>query len=436
MITASLPSRSAFCFLLFATSLIAAQEQPIQNNEREIARGMLTDVKYDIKSNYYDPKFHGVDLDSRYKQASDYISKATSLNQALGAIAWFMEGFNDSHTVFLPPPRPFVIEQGWRMQMIGENCYVTAVKPGSDAEKKGLSAGDQVLKINGLVPTRADLHKIQYLFLALRPQPGLELLVRSPNQEERTLDIAFQIRETRRIIEPGRDIWDEIREWQKGRSLYQRRSVAVGDTIVWKLPTFAVDEKAADAMIGDSMKYRSMVIDLRGNGGGSVETLLHLMRHFFDHGVKVANVQTRAKTEPQTAKTRNPLFSGPLIVLIDSQSASASEIFARVMQLEKRATVFGDRSAGAVMEAQIYPHHLGLAYMVSYASEVTSANLVMTDGNSLENVGVLPDVEQLPAAEDLRSNRDPVLASALALLGQRITPEEAGKFFPPLWRED
>jgi carboxyl-terminal processing protease len=323
------------------------------------------------------------------------------------------------------------------MQMIGDDSYVTVVKQGSDAEKKGLSPGDQILAINGLTPTRSDLRKIQYLFLALRPQPGLELKVRDVNQKERTIGVAFQIRETRRIVDVSRgDYWDEIREAEKGSSLHKRRSLVVGDTIIWKFPSFAVDEKATDVMVGDSMKYKSMVIDLRGNSGGSVETLLHLVRHFFDHDVKIADVQKRSKAEPAIAKSHGPVFSGKIIVLIDSGSASASEVFAKVMQLEKRGMVVGDQSAGAVMEAEIFPHHFGRDRVIHFATEITRANLVMSDGKSLENVGVSPDIKLLPTAADLQSNRDPVLAHALALLGEKVSAEEAGRFFPAQWRDE
>lgn len=400
---------------------------------------MLSDIKDELKSKYYDPKFHGVDIDARYKDATERIYKATSLNQAFGVIAWFMEGLHDSHATFLPPPRPYIIEQGWRMQMIGDACYVTAVKPGSDAETKGLAPGDQILTINALVPTRADLHKIQYLFGVLRPQlPGLQLQLRDMNGKERTLGIAFHIRETRRIVDVGRgDSWDEIRESEKSRTLDRRRSVAVGDTIIWKFPSSMVDEKAADAMIGHSMKYKSMVVDLRGNSGGSVDTLLlHLVRHLFDHDVKIADVQMRTKTETSIAKSRGPVFAGKLVVLIDSQSKSASEVFARVVQLEKRGVVVGDQSAGAVMEAEVFPHHIDIDRVIFFVAEITRANLVMSDGNSLENVGVSPDVQLLPTAADLHNSHDPVLAHALSLVGERVSAEEAGKFFPVQWPED
>jgi carboxyl-terminal processing protease len=210
----------------------------------------------------------------------------------------------------------------------------------------------------------------------------------------------------------------------------------VGDNIVRKFPPFVVDEKAADEMIGQSMKNKSMVLDLRGNSGGSVDTLLHLVRHFFDHDVKVADAQMRTKTETSIAKSRGPVFPGKLVVLTDSQSASASEVFARVVQLEKRGVVVGDQSAGAVMEAAVFPRHITSNLGSFVAAEITRASRVMSDGNSLENLGVSPDVPLLPTAADLHNNRDPVLAHALSLLGQTVSAEDAGKLFPVQWRED
>jgi len=126
-------------------------------------------------------------------------------------------------------------------------------------------------------------------------------------------------------------------------------------------------------------------------------------------------------------------YDGNLIVLIDSKSASASEIFARVIQLEKRGIVIGDRSSGAVMEAQLLDHKLGLDTIIPYAVSITDADLIMGDGKSIENVGVIPDELVLPSAADMAAKRDPVLTRAVERGGVKLDPEKAGALFPIEW---
>ncbi len=138
--------------------------------------------------------------------------------------------------------------------------------------------------------------------------------------------------------------------------------------------------------------------------------------------------------KPQVAKSmgRN-VFTGKLVVLVDSKSASASELFARIVQLEKRGTVLGDHSAGSVMESKHYSYKIGTEIVVFYGASITDADLVMTDGKSLEHNGVTPDEIVLPTAADLAGHRDPVMAHAAELLGAKLSPEQAGEFFPFEW---
>jgi len=116
-------------------------------------------------------------------------------------------------------------------------------------------------------------------------------------------------------------------------------------------------------------------------------------------------------------------------VLVDSRSASAAELFAGVMQIEKRGVVLGDRSSGSVMESKHYSEKTGADTVIFYGVSVTVADLIMTDGESLEHAGVTPDEIVLPTAADLASGRDPVLSRAAELLGVKISPADAGR--PP-----
>jgi len=122
-----------------------------------------------------------------------------------------------------------------------------------------------------------------------------------------------------------------------------------------------------------------------------------------------------------------------LFVLVDSQSASAAEIFAKTIQLQKRGVILGDVSSGSVMEARRYQYTSGLDVVTFYGASITDADVIMPDGKSIERVGVTPDIVVLPTGADLAAHRDPVIAKAAELAGANITPDKAGTLYPDVW---
>jgi C-terminal processing protease CtpA/Prc len=87
------------------------------------------------------------------------------------------------------------------------------------------------------------------------------------------------------------------------------------------------------------------------------------------------------------------------------------------------------------MTSRFYSHQLGQSMYGSgsvafYGASITVGDQRMSDGFSLEKVGVTPDEVLLPTAEDLAAGRDPVLARAITLLGGTMTAEQAGRFYP------
>jgi C-terminal processing protease CtpA/Prc len=427
-----------FCIVLPCSSL-HAQVPKATGFDKDRGHDMIAQMKGEIKKNYYDPTYRGLDLEARLRAADEKINEATSIGHIFGIIAQAIIDLDDSHTFFVPPGRSARTEYGWEMQMVGDKCFVTAVKPGSDAEAKGLKEGDELWTINGFGPTRENFWKMEYLFNTLRPQPGIQLTVMRPNGKPEELAVMAKITERKRIMDltTGSDIWDLIRENENSAHLNRHRYIEVGDELfIWKMPQFDLDEQEVDNMMGKVRKHKSLILDLRGNPGGYVKTLESLAGYFFDHDVKIADRKGRKELKPQLAKTRGgDSFKGQLAVLIDSRSASAAEIFARLIQLEHRGTVLGDRSSGAVMEARYFPHKSGVDVVAFWGLSITDADVIMADGKSLEKTGVNPDENLLPSAADLAAKRDPVMARAADLVGVKLEAAKAGSLFPIEWRK-
>jgi C-terminal processing protease CtpA/Prc len=383
---------------------------------------MLRQVRHDVEQNYYDPQFHGLDLKSQFNGAEQRLKAAPSLTDAFAIVANLLLQFDDSHTVFIPPNRTTHVDYGWQMAMVGDVPLITTVDPQSDAAAKGLAAGDRVLLLNGFSPDRSNLPRLDYLYRFIRPQAQQRVAVLKPDGSARTVDVVSRL-QTRQSPDAG----DLLADLEQLLDRARDRSAAVGDEVlVWKMAVFGQPD-AVDEMIRKARGYKTLVLDLRGNGGGSVAALRELVSRCIDHIVVVASEKRRGKEAREVARPAKNGFAGRLVVLVDSRSASAAEMFARIVQIEKRGTVLGDRTAGAVMTSRVFPHNVGVASVAFYATSVTIADVRMSDGASLEHIGVEPDEIVLPRPSDLAGGRDPVLAQAIALAGGRVTPEEAGR---------
>jgi carboxyl-terminal processing protease len=434
-------SATAWLLLLTLCAAEAARAQTLGDRDREKARLMLKFVRDDVKEHYYDPNFHGVDVEARYKEALGKLDQATSNGQAFGIIAQFLMELNDSHTFFLPPPHAAKVDYGWRMQMIGPQCFVTAVKPGSDAAAKGLRPGDILHVIDGYKPTRENMWQLQYLYNALQPRPAVRLVVQSPGEAARQLELAAKVTQGKKEVDlskAGFDFYDLVRNEEDDERVNAHRFYEFGaDLLIWKMPQFDLTKQGVDEAMGKARNRKALIIDLRGNPGGYVDTLLRVIGNLFDNDVKVGEVQRRKETKPLVAKARgsDETYRGKLILLVDSDSASAAELLARVVQLEKRGTVVGDRTSGAVMVSRGHSHQIGVDTLLLYGTSVTDADIKMADGNSLEKTGVTPDEPALPTGPALRAGRDPVLAFAASLAGVQIDSDKAGALFPLRWKQ-
>jgi len=397
---------------------------------------MLAIIRKDLEKYYYDEGFHGVKLDEVFKTSSDRIEQAQSLSRLLGVISLPLLELDDSHTFFIPPERSARFQFGWQMQAIGDRCYVTSVQEGSDAQAKGLKQGDLVISVNERELSRENLWALTYAHRILAPHATLPLVVQTPGGESRRIDVAAKIQERKRIRRSDSpfDLGDQIREFEDEAYLMRHRFKEFDEgLLIWKMPQFDMTSDDVRNLMRRIRKYHSLVLDLRGNGGGAIETLERMVGSFLQDKTTIGDLKSRARMQPLVARKTGELFVGPVVVLVDSESASAAELFARMMQISGRAKIIGDRTAGAVMMSRRFEHSIGDRSVITFATSITIADIIMPDGKSLERVGVVPDEVLLPTAEDIAAGRDPVLSRAASLCGVTIDPKAAGEFFPFEW---
>jgi hypothetical protein len=166
-----------------------------------------------------------------------------------GIIAQVLLEFKDSHTLFLPPQRSARVEYGWQMQTFGNDCYLIAVKPNSDADARGLKPGDKVLKIDGIAPNRDNLWFYYYLYTALAPRPMVNVEVQSPGEQPRQLELKAKVK-------PGKQIFDltdtidftaYLRELVDEARMIDHSSYEVNkDVVIWRMPVFNLTEDGVD----------------------------------------------------------------------------------------------------------------------------------------------------------------------------------------------
>ena len=384
---------SLLAFLILAPFTIG-RPQKLESTDRERGLTMLSRVKDMLKKNYYDPNFRGMDVDARFKAAEEKIKQATSLAQVLTTIAQVLIDLDDSHTYFLPPSRAITTEYGWGMQFVGDRCFVNEVDKGSDAAAQGVKRGDEVLEAGGYKLDRSNLWKFYYLYNALRPQPGIRVTLRSPNAQPRQLELKAKQTQGKKTVDLlNQHEWNELirRGWRQAE-LDRDWFVTFGDQLfLWKMHDFDLTDAQVDETLSKAKKHQTLILDLRGNGGGWISTITRIVSNLFDRDVKIGDIKSRKETKPLIAKSRgDKAFTGKLIMLVDSNSASAAEILSRTVQLEKRGTVIGDQTMGAVMASQHYEDQVGFDYVVFFGASITVWDLIMSDGNSLEHRGVTP----------------------------------------------
>ncbi len=151
-----------------------------------------------------------------------------------------------------------------------------------------------------------------------------------------------------------------------------------------------------------------LIIDLQENGGGSMEEAVKMTGLFIDKGLVTVLSDNRGKQHLMKDDMRGNIYNGPIIILTDGSSASASELFTAALQDYKRAVIIGAPTSGKASMQTLVP----LDYSQSDYIKLTIEKFYRVNGKSHQGVGVIPDVA-MPVLFDSLVQRESSFETAL-----------------------
>jgi carboxyl-terminal processing protease len=315
-------------------------------------------------------------------------------------------GVYDPHTEYFAPVERdnFDIALSGQLEGIGaqlqqkeEEIKVSSIVPGSPSWRQGkLKAGDIILKVaqGSDEPVEVTGMKLDKVVKLVRGKKGTE------------------VRLTVKKVAGGTEVISIIRDIVQLEETYAHSDIvkANGQSIGYiKLPSFYADLKrqgghsCAQDVKNELIKLKAegvdgVVLDLRDNGGGSLSDVVDMAGLFVDKGPVV---QVKGRSGPPTVlndRDESLLYDGPLVVMVNSGSASASEIMAAAIQDYKRGIIMGSSSTfgkGSVQQFSDLDDQLNsnfASYKPLGSVKVTRSKFYRISGGATQLKGVVPDI--------------------------------------------
>ncbi len=314
-----------------------------------------------------------------------------------GAITGMVQSLGDPHSEYMNPQvyKDATNELNGSFEGIGayvdtSGTWLTITKPiaGSPAEKAGLMAGDQVIGVDGVDMTGVNPEDVRSKVIG-PAGTTVHLTVHRPGQ---SAPLQFD------IVRAKINVPSVSGKMLDNGIAYVQIS-DFGETTTDELKTTLTTLLAQNP--------KGLVLDLRDNPGGYLQTAVEVVSQFVDHGPVVYEQTSDGKKKEYDAIAGGLALKIPIVVLINSNSASASEITAGALQDDGRAKLVGVVSygKGSVQIRVELSNNEG-------AVAITIAHWLTPKGTLIDKKGLTPDVYVPMTAADINAGRDPQLDAA------------------------
>jgi len=336
-------------------------------------------------------------------EKSIYAKKINDQERVWGAISGLASSMGDPYTVFFPPKENKSFNEEIAGSFVGigaeigmKDKILTIISPLKDtpAWKVGLKAGDKIIKIDDITTLDMTVDK------------AIEMIHGKSGTIVKLL-----------VLRPGES---ETREFSITRDTIQIPTIDTelrpDGIFVIKLYSFSEnsDKLFKDAIIKfiDS-KSSKLILDLRGNPGGYLESAVNIGSWFIDEGKTILIEDSGNGNKQKIYRSHGPrLFNNNLsfIVLVDGGSASAAEILAGALKENNIATLVGEKTFGKGSVQEL------IKITDDTSLKVTVANWLTPNGVSISLQGLEPDVKIPFTQKDADAKQDPQMDKAVEIL--------------------
>ncbi|MFH1848234.1 MAG: S41 family peptidase [Candidatus Omnitrophota bacterium] len=309
---------------------------------------------------------------------SDYVDEVSAKDIVYGALKGMLMSL-DAHSQFMTPEtyEDMRVDTEGKFGGLGieitlKDGILTIITPIEDtpAYKAGIHAGDKIVRIDG--ESTRDITLTESV-KKLRGAPNTTVELTILREDEKRI---FDVEVTRGII--------EIKSIKEASILED--GIAYIKLVEFQENTTKQLEKSLEEL--SAKNFDSLILDLRNNPGGLLDTSVDVAEIFLPRGRTV--VSTKGRRESQnvvyTSKHKKPLLGFPMIVLVNKGSASASEIVAGAIKDNKRGIIVGETTFGKGSVQTVVPLADGSAV------RITTAKYFTPGGREIHNKGIEPDV--------------------------------------------
>jgi carboxyl-terminal processing protease len=327
-----------------------------------------------------------------------YVNDTDDVKLIDGAIDGMVKSLNDPHSNYLSPKMyKTLMEQtegsfagiGVVMGMDNEQkIHIVGIMENSPGQKAGLQEGDEILAVDGVPITQMAFDEVA---AHVRGQAGTDVVL-TIMRDNANQDITI----TR----------DNIKLKTVGHKMLDN-NIGYIQIVSFSEDTANEFNEAYNDLKNQGMK--ALVLDLRNNPGGLLTTCVEIAKKLVPKGEIVSIVDKQGNKETYSSSLEAPEY--PLVVLINKNSASASEILSGAIQDTKAGTIIGNTSYGKGSVQTILP------MFEDDAVKLTIAKYYTPSGRSIDGTGITPDIE---INLDENATSDTQLNKALEILKAQL----------------